>query len=55
MRMSGVLDQDGEAARDRLELQGDVGKDADDRDDGDDAAEQRALAVARGDEVGERG
>ena len=49
-----ILQQDREAGRDRLQLQRDVGQDADHRDDRDQAAEQRALAVARGDEVGER-
>ncbi|MCZ7562889.1 MAG: hypothetical protein M5U08_02970 [Burkholderiales bacterium] len=50
-----VLQQDHEAVRHRLQLQRDVGHDADHRDDGDQPADQRALAVARGDEVGERG
>jgi hypothetical protein len=49
------------AAKDRkavghgLELQGDVGDHAHHRDHRDQAAEQLALAVARGDEVGDRG
>ena len=51
----GVLQDDREAVRDRLQLQRDVGHDADHRDDRDQAAEQLALAVARGDEVGDRG
>ena len=51
----GILHEDREAVRYRLQLQRDVRKDADHRDDGDEAAEQRALAIARGDEVGERG
>ena len=50
-----VLDEDREARRDRLQLQRDVGNDSDHRDDGHDAAEQRALPVAGRDEVGERG
>src|SRR4030095_6889061 len=50
-----ILDQDRETIRDRLQLKRDVGKDADHRDDGDKAAEQRALAITRGDEVSERG
>ena len=50
----GILDEDREAVRHRLQLQRDVREDADDRDDGDEAAQQRALAVARRDEVGER-
>ena len=51
----GILDEDREAVRHRLQLQRDVRQDADHRDDGDEPAEQRALAVARRDEVGERG
>ncbi len=50
-----VLQHDGEAVRHRLQLQRDVGQDADHGDHGDHTAEQRALAVARADEVGERG
>ena len=50
-----VREQDLEAGGHRLQLQRDVGQDADHRDDGDQPAEQRALAVARGDEVGDRG
>jgi hypothetical protein len=50
-----VLAQDGEAVGDRLQLQRDVGHHADHRDHRDQAAEQLALAVARGDEVGDRG
>ena len=49
-----ILHQDREAVRHRLQLQRDIGKNPDDRDDGDQAAEQRALAVARGDEIGQR-
>ncbi len=51
----GILDENREAARDRLQLQRNVGNDPDDRDDGHDAAEERALPIAGGDEVGERG
>ena len=44
-----------EAGRHGLELQRQVRHDADDRDEGDDGAEHPALAVARCDEVGDRG
>ena len=40
---------------DRLQLQGDVGDRADQGDDGDGRRDRLALAVARGDEVGDRG
>ena len=43
------------AAGDRLELQRDVGGDRHDGGEGDEDGEARALAVARGDEVGDRG
>ena len=49
----GILDEDREAVRHCLQLQGDVRQDADDGDDRDEAAQERALAVARRDEVGE--
>ena len=41
--------------RHRLQLQGDVGQRAGHRDDGDDGGHRLALAVARGEEVGDRG
>ena len=44
-----------ERERHRLELQRDVGNRADDRDQGDGRGHRLALAVARGDEVGDRG
>src|SRR3546814_17200172 len=44
-----------ERGRDWLKLQRDIGNDADHRDDGDQRAEAGGLAVARGDEVGDRG
>jgi len=47
--------QDIEGDRDALELQRDVGHDADHRDQRDQAGQQRALAVAARDEVGDRG
>ena len=47
--------QDRETVRDRLQLQRDVGHHAEHGDDGHEAAEQLALAVARRDEVGDRG
>jgi len=50
-----VLQEDGEAARDRLQLERDVRDDADDRDDRHEPAQRLALAVAGGDEVGDRG
>ena len=50
-----ILQENRETVRHRLQLQRDVGKDADHRDNGNEPAEQRALAVARGDEVRERG
>ena len=50
-----VLHEDRVAGRHRLQLQRDVRQDADHRDNRDDAAQERALAIARGDEVGERG
>jgi hypothetical protein len=50
-----ILQHQREAVRHRLQLERDVGNDADHGDHGHHAAEQRALAVARGDEVGERG
>ncbi len=50
-----VVRQDGEAPGDRLELQRDVGDHADDGDDGHQTAEELALAVTRGDEVGDGG
>ena len=43
------------AGRDRLELQGDVGNDADHGDQGDERGQAGALAVAAGYEVGDRG
>ena len=49
-----VLQQDLEAAGDRLELERDVGDDAEDGDDRDEPAEELTLPVARGDEVGDR-
>ena len=51
----GVVREHGEAVRHRLELQRDVGDDADHCDHGDEPGEQRALAVARADEVRDRG
>ncbi len=51
----GILQQHVEAGRDRLQLQRDVGHDADHRDDAHQPAQKRGLAVARGDEVGDRG
>ena len=51
----GVVREHGEAVRYRLELQRDVGDDADHCDHGDEPGEQRALAVARADEVRDRG
>ena len=51
-----VLAQDGfERRRHRLELQRDVGNRADDRDHRDGGGDRLALAVARGDEIGDRG
>ena len=51
----GILQQHRKAGRDRLELQRDVGEDPDHRDDGDQCAELEALAVARRDEIRDRG
>ncbi len=48
----GVLPEYQEAAGHRLELQGDVGNHPDHRDQGDEPTQQRTLAVARGDEIG---
>ena len=50
----GIVDEDGEAVRDGLQLQRDVRDHPDHRDDGDEPGDQRALAVARRDEIGER-
>ncbi|MCY1434806.1 hypothetical protein D9M71_508780 [compost metagenome] len=50
-----VLPEDQETAGDRLQLQGDIGDHPDHRDQRHQAAEQRALAVAGGDKVGDRG
>ena len=51
-----VLAQDGfERRRHRLELQRDVGNRSDDRDQGDGCGDGLALAVTRGDEIGDRG
>src|SRR6185437_13980962 len=50
-----ILRQRDEARRYRFELQRDVGKRADHRDDGDRRAQHLALAVACGDEVGDGG
>ena len=49
----GVLQQHVEAGGDRLQLQRDVRHDADHRDPAHQAAQERRLAVARGDEVGD--
>ena len=50
------MGEDGfERGRDRFELQRDVGNGADDRDQRDGRGNRLALAVARGDEVGDRG
>ena len=51
----GRAGQDLVAGGDRLQLERDVGDDADDGDEGDEGGEERALAVAAGDEVGDRG
>ena len=51
----GVRDDRFERERHRLELQRDVGNRADDRDQRDGRGDRLALAVARGDEVGDRG
>ena len=48
-------DQRGDAGRHRLELERDVGNRAQDRHDGDQPRQDGALAVARGDEVRDRG
>ncbi len=50
-----VAQHDLHAEPDRLELEGDVGDDPDDRHDRDEAAQEPALAVAGRDEVGDRG
>jgi hypothetical protein len=50
-----ILQKDRVAGGDRLQLQRDVGQDADHRDHRHQTAQQRALAVAGSDEVGERG
>ena len=50
-----VVENHRDADRHRLQLQRDVRHDADHRDDRDQAAEQRALAIARGGEIGDRG
>ena len=47
--------EDREAARHRLELERDIRNRSDDRDDGDGRSDRLALAVAAGDEVGDRG
>ena len=49
-----VAEQQADGAGHRLELQSDIGNDADHGDDGDQATEEMALAVARGNEVGDR-
>ena len=54
-RLRRVVEDHRDAGRDGFELERDVRHDADHRDQRDDAAEQGALAVARGDEVGDRG
>ena len=51
----GLGAQDRERVGDGLELKRDVRNDPDHGDDGDESAEQSALAVSRGDEVGEGG
>jgi hypothetical protein len=51
----GVVVDDAEGVGDRLQLERDVGDDPDHRDRRHEPAEQRALAVARGDEVRDRG
>ena len=51
----GILKHDREGVGDRLQLQRDVGDDPDHGDDRHQAAQQLALAVARGDEVGDGG
>ncbi len=48
-------EQGGDGKRDRLELQRDVGQRAGDGDDRDDGSHSLALAVARGEKVGDRG
>ena len=53
--VAGAADQGGDAGGDRLELERDVGDGAGDRDHGDEARQHGALAVAGGDEVGDRG
>ena len=50
-----IMQEHREARRDRLQLQRNVGHDPDHRDDRHEPAEVIALAVARGDEVGDRG
>src|SRR6266849_10530330 len=49
-----IVQQHREAGRYRLELQRDVRKYADHRDNGDETAELKALAVSRGDEIRDR-
>ncbi len=49
-----VLGKDGVAVGDGLELQRDVGENADHRDDGDEPGQKRALAVAGRNKVGKR-
>jgi hypothetical protein len=51
----GILQQQRKAGRYRFELQRDVGKDTDHRDDGHKTAELKALAVSRRDEIRDRG
>ena len=51
----GVLHQDVEAGRDALQLKGDIGRNHDHRDHRDEPPQELALAVAGGDEVGDRG